>query len=110
MRPTAMHSARDKGAITRCVMHRSTGWPAALVLALGLSNGHLASVVCMHAPALLPPAARARAGTVLAFAITSGITVGSVNLVSGCTRPCHCLATLSSEAVLDSITCLCVAS
>lgn len=53
-------------------------WPTALVLLLGLTNGHLASVVCMHAPALLPPEVRARSGSIMAFAITSGVTVGSV--------------------------------
>lgn len=85
----------DTGAHTRCTPgRRSTGWPAALVLALGLSNGHLASLVCMHAPALLPPAARARAGTVLAFAITSGITLGSVNPAPYLVQPCHWLASL----------------
>lgn len=32
----------------------------------------------MHAPQLLPEALRARGGGLLAFAITGGVTVGSV--------------------------------
>jgi hypothetical protein len=49
-----------------------------LNLLLGVTNGHLASVACMHAPSLLPPDVRDRCGSVLAFAITAGITAGSV--------------------------------
>ena len=44
---------------------------------MGVTNGHLASIVCMHAPQLLPEALRARGGGLLAFAITGGITAGS---------------------------------
>lgn len=68
------------GAATNhcCPKPRSNIWPTALVLLLGLTNGHLASVVCMHAPALLPPEVCARSGSIMACAITSGITVGSV--------------------------------
>ncbi len=49
-----------------------------LNLALGVTNGHLASLACMHAPRLLPPAVRDRCAGVLSFAIVAGITAGSV--------------------------------
>lgn len=61
---------------------RSDVWPLLLTLLLGMTNGHLASLVCMHAPALLPPEAKAGSGAVLAFSITTGITLGSVSPLS----------------------------
>ena len=57
---------------------RSDAVPLVLNTLLGVSNGHLASTVCMHAPRLLPEALRARGGGLLAFAITGGITLGSL--------------------------------
>ncbi len=77
MRYVGLDCVRWRSPLCTC-LHRSNIWPTCLVLLLGLTNGHLASVVCMHAPLRLPPEARARSGSLMAFAITSGITVGSV--------------------------------
>ncbi len=53
-------------------------WPLGLVLALGLTQGHLLSTACMHAPAVLPPGREARFGPVTGFCITAGCLAGSV--------------------------------
>jgi hypothetical protein len=53
-------------------------WPLGLVLALGLTQGHLLSTACMHAPAVLPPGKEARFGPVTGFCITAGCLAGSV--------------------------------
>ena len=65
------HTAMD-------VCYRSDAASLTLNLALGVTNGHLASLACMHAPSLLPPAVRDRCAGVLSFAIVAGITAGSV--------------------------------
>jgi hypothetical protein len=53
-------------------------WPLGLVLALGLTQGHLLSTACMHAPAVLPPGKEARFGPVTGFCITAGCLAGSI--------------------------------
>jgi equilibrative nucleoside transporter 1/2/3 len=53
-------------------------WPLGLVLALGLTQGHLLSTACMHAPAVLPPGKEATFGPVTGFCITAGCLGGSV--------------------------------
>lgn len=60
------------------ILFRSDVWPRLFTFLLGMSNGRLASVICMHAPSLLPVNARGGCGAVLAFAITTGVTIGSV--------------------------------
>jgi hypothetical protein len=57
---------------------RTDWWPLGLVLALGLTQGHLLSTACMHAPAVLPPGKEARFGPVTGFCITAGCLAGSV--------------------------------
>lgn len=57
---------------------RSDWWPVGLVLALGLTQGHLLSTACMHAPAVLPPGKEAKFGPVTGFCITAGCLAGSV--------------------------------
>lgn len=47
-----------------------------LTMLLGLTNGHLATAMVMHAPSMVPPAARDQVGTIMALSITLGITVG----------------------------------
>jgi len=59
-------------------MLRTDWWPLGLVLALGLTQGHLLSTACMHAPAVLPPGKEARFGPVTGFCITAGCLAGSV--------------------------------
>ncbi|KAI8465261.1 MAG: hypothetical protein J3K34DRAFT_525488 [Monoraphidium minutum] len=54
------------------------GWTMGLVLGLGLSQGHLLSTACMHAPAVLPPGKEARFGPVTGFCITAGCLGGSI--------------------------------
>ncbi|KAK9819625.1 hypothetical protein WJX72_000372 [[Myrmecia] bisecta] len=49
-----------------------------LNLILGLTNGHVNTLALMHAPRLVPAAARERAGTVMNFALTVGLMLGSV--------------------------------
>lgn len=60
------------------LIFRSDYWPMVFTWLLGVTNGHLVSLVCMHAPALLPKRAKGGCGAVLAFSITTGITIGSV--------------------------------
>lgn len=60
------------------MLFRSDVWPLLFTFLLGTSNGHLASLICMHAPSLLPVNAKGGCGAVLAFAITTGVTIGSV--------------------------------
>ena len=57
---------------------RTDSWPLGLVLALGLTQGHLLSTACMHAPAVLPPGKEARFGPVTGFCITAGCLAGSI--------------------------------
>ncbi|GBF96920.1 equilibrative nucleoside transporter family [Raphidocelis subcapitata] len=59
-------------------MLRTDWWPLGLVLALGLTQGHLLSTACMHAPAVLPPGKEARFGPVTGFCITAGCLAGSI--------------------------------
>ncbi|CAL5222718.1 g5121 [Coccomyxa viridis] len=59
-------------------LFRSDLVPVILVLVLGVSNGHLASLASMHMPSLLPHNYRDQSGPVIAFAITAGLTAGSI--------------------------------
>lgn len=52
-------------------------YPLALIAALGLTQGHLLSTACMHAPALVPPGKEGDFGPVTGFAITAGSLLGS---------------------------------
>lgn len=49
-----------------------------LVVALGLSNGHMMATACMHAPALLPAARQAVYGPAVSLACTAGCFLGSL--------------------------------
>ncbi|CAK0783744.1 hypothetical protein CVIRNUC_006943 [Coccomyxa viridis] len=52
--------------------------PIILIVVLGISNGHLGSLASMHMPSLLPSTFRDQSGPVIAFAITAGLTLGSI--------------------------------
>ncbi|MEW5311898.1 MAG: hypothetical protein WDW38_003575 [Sanguina aurantia] len=52
-------------------------YPLGLIMLLGLTQGHLISTICMHAPATLQPAHASRYGPVTSFAISSGCFLGS---------------------------------
>ena len=73
------------------MFHSGNGWPLGLIALLGLTNGHLASVVLMWAPQRLPPAVRPRSGAVMAFSVTFGITIGSVSVLPAVARHSCCL-------------------
>jgi uncharacterized membrane protein YgcG len=49
-----------------------------LVFALGLTQGHLLSTACMHAPAVVPAGREAEFGPVTGVCITAGCLAGSV--------------------------------
>ena len=54
-------------------------WPVLLSGALGVSNGHLQSLVMLAAPAALPPGLqRDSAAFIVQFALGVGYTLGSV--------------------------------
>eukprot|EP00798_Chlamydomonas_sp_ICE-L_P016322 gene16322-22512_t len=52
-------------------------YPQVLVLLLGLTQGHLISTICMHAPATLLPSESSMYGPVTSFAISMGCFLGS---------------------------------
>ena len=79
-------------------------WPLLFTLLLGLTNGHLASVVCMHAPTLVPLSARSACGPVLAFSITSGITVGSVRIPPPLSPPAYAPTQAGERKLLARVT------
>ena len=56
---------------------RSDIFPVVYVSLLGLSNGHLATMTMMHAPALLPEVVRDQCGSIMAFSITLGLALGT---------------------------------
>jgi hypothetical protein len=60
------------------VLLGTDAWTMGLILALGLTQGHLLSTACMHAPAVLPPGKEATFGPVTGFCITAGCLAGSV--------------------------------
>lgn len=56
----------------------SDSYPIAFNLLLGLTQGHLLSTACMHAPTLLPASQAGKYGSVVAFACTFGCFIGSM--------------------------------
>jgi equilibrative nucleoside transporter 1/2/3 len=52
--------------------------PVALILLLGLTQGHLLSTACMHAPSTLEPSQKHRYGPVSSFAVSVGCFAGSL--------------------------------
>jgi hypothetical protein len=55
-------------------------YPLAFITLLGLTQGHLLSTACMHAPALVPAGKEGEFGPVTGFAITAGSLMGSAAL------------------------------
>ncbi|WIA37582.1 hypothetical protein OEZ86_014488 [Tetradesmus obliquus] len=55
-------------------------YPLGFITLLGLTQGHLLSTACMHAPALVPPGKEGEFGPVTGFAITAGSLMGSAAL------------------------------
>ncbi|KAF6256573.1 hypothetical protein COO60DRAFT_1640642 [Scenedesmus sp. NREL 46B-D3] len=55
-------------------------YPLAFITVLGLTQGHLLSTACMHAPALVPPGREGEFGPVTGCAITAGSLMGSAAL------------------------------
>jgi equilibrative nucleoside transporter 1/2/3 len=53
-------------------------YPLALILLLGLTQGHLLSTTCMHAPSTLQPGQQHRYGPVTSFSISVGCFAGSL--------------------------------
>jgi equilibrative nucleoside transporter 1/2/3 len=53
-------------------------WPFGLVAGLGLTQGHLLSTACMHAPAVVPPGREATFGPMTGLCITLGCLLGSI--------------------------------
>ncbi|KAF8065938.1 hypothetical protein HT031_002999 [Scenedesmus sp. PABB004] len=79
------------GAILFCHVVTPTAWalptlfpsdayPLAFITLLGLTQGHLLSTLCMHAPALVPPGKEAEFGPVTGLCITVGSLMGSASL------------------------------
>ncbi|GAX77749.1 hypothetical protein CEUSTIGMA_g5192.t1 [Chlamydomonas eustigma] len=52
-------------------------YPFALITLLGLTQGHLISTICMHAPSTLLPTEQSKYGPVTSFAISMGSFLGS---------------------------------
>lgn len=52
-------------------------YPFTLILLLGLTQGHLISTICMHAPSTLMPTEMSKYGPVTSFAISVGCFLGS---------------------------------
>jgi len=52
-------------------------YPMAFITLLGLTQGHLLSTACMHAPAVVPPGKEGEFGPVTGFCITAGCLLGS---------------------------------
>lgn len=59
---------------------RNDLYPLGFITSLGLTQGHLLSTACMHAPALVPPGKEGEFGPVTGFCITAGCLVGSGTL------------------------------
>jgi equilibrative nucleoside transporter 1/2/3 len=55
-------------------------YPLGFITLLGLTQGHLLSTACMHAPALVPAGKEGEFGPVTGFAITAGSLMGSAAL------------------------------
>eukprot|EP00878_Enallax_costatus_P018220 GHUV01019173.1.p1 GENE.GHUV01019173.1~~GHUV01019173.1.p1 ORF type:complete len:374 (+),score=44.08 GHUV01019173.1:356-1477(+) len=55
-------------------------YPLGFITLLGLTQGHLLSTACMHAPALVPPGKEGEFGPVTGFCITAGCLLGSGSL------------------------------
>lgn len=79
------------GAILFCHVITPTEWklptvfhndlyPLGFITLLGLTQGHLLSTACMHAPSLVPPGKEGEFGPVTGFAITAGSLMGSAAL------------------------------
>lgn len=52
-------------------------YPFGLILVLGLTQGHLISTICMHAPSTLLPTEMSKYGPVTSFSISMGSFMGS---------------------------------
>ena len=76
------------GALLFCHIVTPTAWllpqyfdddyyPFALILLLGLTQGHLISTICMHAPSTLMPTEMSKYGPQTSFAISMGCFLGS---------------------------------
>lgn len=84
----SLSRAAIAGALLFCHLVTPTAWtlpdffvtdyyPWAFMLLLGLTQGHLISTICMHAPSTLLPTEQGRYGPVTSFSISMGSFLGS---------------------------------
>lgn len=77
------------GAVLFCHVITPTAWQlptlfdndyysVAIIGGLGLTQGHLLSTACMHAPAVVPPGKEGEFGPVTGLCITAGCLIGSM--------------------------------
>ena len=65
-------------------------YPVIFTALLSFSNGHVASIVMMHAPQRVAPPLRDEAGGLMALFLTSGLCLGSYSALALRALVCNC--------------------